>query len=75
MSLLAEIIQKENITSFDKDTFDGYVQKLKDIKFDDIEAYPMTTKGKNLLYNTISLAVFPSDDPNDERKKKLQELA
>lgn len=68
MSLLAEIIQKENITSFDKDTFDGYVQKLKDIKFDDIEAYPMTTKGKNLLYNTISLAVFPSDDPNDERK-------
>lgn len=75
MSLLAEIIQKENITSFDKDTFDGYVQKLKDIRFDDIEAYPMTTKGKNLLYNTISLAVFPSDDPNDERKKKLQELA
>lgn len=75
MSLLAEIIQKENITSFDKDTFDGYVQKLKDIKFDDIEAYPMTTKGKNILYNTISLAVFPSDDPNDERKKKLQELA
>lgn len=75
MSLLAEIIQKENITSFDKDTFDGYVQKLKDIKFDDIEAYPMTTKGKNLLYNTISLAVFPSNDPNDERKKKLQELA
>ena len=75
MSLLAEIIQKENITSFDKDTFDGYVQKLKEIKFDDIEAYPMTTKGKNILYNTISLAVFPSDDPNDERKKKLQELA
>ena len=74
MSLLAEIIQKENITSFDKDTFDGYVQKLKDIKFDDIETYPMTTKGKNILYNTISLAVFPSDDPNDERKKKLQEL-
>ena len=75
MSLLAEIIQKENITSFDKDTFDGYVKKLKDIKYEDIESYPMTTKGKNILYNTMSLAVFPTDDLNDERKKKLQELA
>lgn len=75
MSLLAEIIQKENITSFDKDTFEGYVMKLKDIRFDDIEAYPMTTKGKSMLHNTMSLLIFPSDDPNDERKKKLQELA
>ena len=75
MSLLAEIIQKENITSFDKDTFDGYVEKLTDIRFDDIEAYPMTMKGKSILHNTMSLVVFPSDDPNDERKKKLQELA
>ena len=75
MSLLAEIIQKENITSFDKDTFDEYVNKLKDIRFDEIEKYPMTTKGKSILYNTMSLAVFPSDDPDDERKKRLLELA
>lgn len=74
MSLLAEIIQKESISTFDKETFDNYVRKLKDIKFNDIETYPMTTKGKNILYNTMSLAVFPSEDPNDERKRKLQEL-
>ena len=74
MNLLAEIIQKDNISSFDKDTFDRYVEKIKNISFADVELYPMTTKGKNILYYTMSLAVFPSDDPNDERKKKLQEL-
>ena len=74
MNLLAEIIQKDNISSFDKDTFDRYVAKIKNISFADVELYPMTTKGKNILYYTMSLSVFPSDDPNDERKKKLQEL-
>ena len=74
MNLLAEIIQKDNISSFDKDTFGRYVAKLKNISFADVELYPMTTKGKNILYYTMSLSVFPSDDPNDERKKKLHEL-
>lgn len=74
MSLLAEIIQKDKISSFDKNTFDQYVAKLKDIDFKDVEIYPMTTKGKNILYYTMWLAVFPSDDSNDERKRKLQEL-
>lgn len=74
MNLLAEIIQKENINSFDKNTFDQYIAKLNNIDFADIEVYPMSTKGKIILYNTMSLAVFPSDDPNDERRIKLQEL-
>ena len=74
MNLLAEIIQKDNINSFDKDTFDQYIAKLNNIDFADVEAYPMSTRGKNILYFTMSLAVFPSNDPNDERKMKLHEL-
>lgn len=74
MSLLAEIIQKDKISSFDKNTFAQYVTALKHIDFSDVEAYPMTTKGKNILYYTMCLAVFPSDDLNDERRRKLQEL-
>lgn len=75
MSLLAEIIRKDNIISFDKDSFDKYVTKLKTIDFSDVETYPMSTNGKSILYCAMSLAVFPSEDPNDERRKKLLELA
>lgn len=74
MSLLAEIIQKDKISSFDKNSFDHYIALLKNIDFADVESYPMTTKGKNILYYTMWIAVFPSDDSNDERKRKLQEL-
>lgn len=74
MNLLADIIQKDGVNSFDKDTFDTYVLKLKNINFSDVEMYPMSTKGKNILYCTMSLAIYPSDNLNDERRMKLQEL-
>ena len=74
MSLLAEIMQRENIRSFEKNTFDAYVEKLKGFIFSDVETFPMTTRGKIILYYTMSLAVFPSDDPNDGRSCKLKEL-
>ena len=55
-------------------TFDQYATALKHIDFTDVETYPMTNKGKSILYYTMCLAVFPSDDSNDERRQKLQEL-
>lgn len=74
MRLLAEIIQKDGIGSFGKDTFDKYVAKLTSINFADVESYPMSTNGKICLYYMMSLAVFPSNDPKDERRYKLDGL-
>lgn len=74
MMLLAEIIQKDGIGSFGKETFDKYVEKLTSINFADVESFPMSTNGKSSLYYTMSLAVFPSNDPNDERRNKLEGL-
>ena len=74
MNLLAEIIQKDNIDSFEKDTFDHYIENLKSIDFSDVDTYPMTNNGKKFLYLTMSLAIFPDVDANDERRRKLQEL-
>ena len=74
MSLLSEIMLKENLTSFGKDTFEPYVERLNGIDLSDVELYPMTTKGKNILYCTMSLTVFPTDNLDDERRRKLQEL-
>ncbi len=74
MNLLAEIIKRNNISSFENGTFDASVEKLVGIDFSDLETYPMTTRGKNILYLTMSLTVFPSANPNDQRNIKLQEL-
>ncbi len=74
MNLLAEIIEKDKINSFGKDTFDHYFEKQKNIDFSDVEKYPMTSNGKKILYLTMSLAIFPDVDANDERRRKLQEL-
>ena len=73
MSLLAEIIYKEGFSSFANDTFDQYVEKLNSINFSDVDSFPMTTKGRSILYYTMSLLIFPSDNPNDERRRKLNE--
>ena len=74
MNLMADIIQRDSISSFNEDVFDQYVARLKDIDFSNVESYPMTTKGKNILYYTMSLAVFPPDNHDDERLLKLDEL-
>lgn len=46
------------------------VLRIFDVKPD----YAMTTRGKSILYLTMSLAVFPANDQSDERNRKLQEL-
>lgn len=74
MNLLAEIMVKDKVVSFENDTFDKYVEKLKGIDFTNVEMYPMTTRGKNILYLTMSLSIFPALDSNDERRLKLEEI-
>lgn len=70
--LLVEILKRNNFTSFDSETFKDYILPLKDISFDDTNLYSMSTKGKRILHLTMSLAVFPASDENDERIYKLE---
>lgn len=74
LSLLADIIEFDSINSFDKNTFDKYINKLDGINFSDINYFPMTTRGKKILYLTMSLAVFPESHTSDSRQKELSEL-
>ena len=71
LSLLVEILKRESLLFFDRDTFNNYINKLDNINFGDVTLFPMTTKGKKIAYLTMSLAVFPPSEPSDKRKMEL----
>lgn len=71
--LMVEIIYRERLSSFNSETFIGYVSSLKNIQFGDTNMYPMSTKGKRILYLSMSLAVYPATDNTDERISKLEQ--
>ena len=74
LNLLVEILKRNKIDTFNSNTFVPYIEKLQFIDFSDTEKFPMSTKGRNILYLTISLNVFPALGNNDERMIKLEEL-
>ena len=74
LNLLVEILRRNQIDTFDSDTFVSYIQKIQSISFSDSEKFPMSTKGRNILYLTMSLKTFPPTSHNDERVIKLKEL-
>lgn len=70
--LMVEIVNRDHLSSFNSETFINYVSSLKNIQFGDTNIYPMSTKGKRILYLSMSLAVFPASDNTDERISKLE---
>lgn len=71
LSLLVEILKRDSLHSFDRNTFSRYINKLANINFGDTSKFPMTTKGKKIAYLTMSLAVFPPSETSDSREKEL----
>lgn len=74
LNLLVDILKCNQIITFNRDTFVSYIQKIQSIDFSDTEKFPMSTKGRNILYLTMSLHVFPALGDKDERMTKLKEL-
>lgn len=74
LRLLVEILSKESILVFDNESFVPYLKRITDIQFDNTDKFPMSTRGRYILYLTLSLAVFPADSPNDERVSRLREI-
>jgi len=74
MLLLLEILKKEQFDFFNKETFEPYISSLENIDFWNTDCYPMSTKGRKILYLTMCLAVYPNDDLSDSRRKELDKL-
>lgn len=71
LSFLVEILKRESLLFFDRNTFNSYINKLENIDFGDVTIFPMTTKGKKIAYLTMSLAVFPPSESSDNREMEL----
>lgn len=74
LSLLVEILNQESLLSFDRNTFNSYINKLENIDFGNTTKFPMTTKGKKIAYLIMSLAVFPPSESSDSREIELLKI-
>ena len=63
MHLLLDILKsfEELPSNFSTQMFMPYIDKIKNIQFSDVETYPIATRGKTILYNTMHKAVFPDE--------------
>lgn len=74
LRLLIDILEHDNLQIFNNNTFTPYIIKLKGIPFGDTERFPMTTKGRNILYLTMSIELYQPTDSKDSRVTKLHSL-
>lgn len=58
MHLLSDILERKKMTQFSVDMFMPYIKKLEGIDFADIEVFPIATRGKSILYNTMHNKIF-----------------
>ena len=74
MKLLKDILSKDKSIKFEKNAFDKYVELFADLQLSDMNLFPMTTKGKKILYNSMFVNVFPEDITVVEKKSELESL-
>jgi DGQHR domain-containing protein len=77
LKIMVDIIKFENILSFDNTTFLKYLEKANHIDISNVTLFPMSTKGKNILYTTLSLEIYqilPDVTLKDERLLYLKSL-
>ena len=74
LDIMVEILRKENIVEFENNTFAEFIEKFKDIDFGNSATFPMSTKGKRILFLSLSLKIYPEKEENDRRDSELQKL-
>lgn len=74
--LLVEICSKTKKEEelLDKEYYFNLLKSAIGLKFYDLNRYPLTSKSKNILYFELSLSIYPSNNPTDPRRIKLNEL-
>lgn len=74
MKLLREIIDRYGINSFYKGCFDHYVSNISKLPLSDVNEFPMTTKGKKIMYNAMYVEIFHKDPSAIAKTKELEIL-
>lgn len=55
-------------------TYEGYLNKAKELAFFDLQRYPFTSKSRSIFYYDLSLKIWPQNANNDERIAELNRL-
>lgn len=58
LRILSDILTVNEITEFTTTTFDKFINKLTEIQFDDQEQFPITTKGRLIVYEAMKHKIF-----------------
>lgn len=74
MKILKDVLSIDSNMEFKKNAFDKYVNKFADLQLHDTNQFPMTTRGKKILYYSIFIKVFPDDASIEEKKRELESL-
>lgn len=74
MKLLRDILQRNNAFEFEKGCFDKYIESIADLQLEDTNAFPMTTKGKRILYNSMFIKIFRNDSSIKDKILEIDSL-
>ena len=74
MKLLSDILERDKISYFDSDVFDPYIEKISVLELSNNVLFPMTTKGRKILYYSMFVKVFPDDISVVEKRAELEQL-
>ena len=58
LRILSDILNDSNILEFSATTFDPYISKLVGVKFENQEQFPITTKGRHIVYEVMKQKIF-----------------
>lgn len=58
LRILSDILNDSNISEFSATTFDPYISKLVDVQFENQEQFPITTKGRHIVYEVMKQKIF-----------------
>ena len=58
LRILSDILNDSKILEFSATTFDPYISKLVDVQFENQEQFPITTKGRHIVYEVMKQKIF-----------------
>lgn len=62
LRILSDILTSSKITEFATTTFDSYISKIVDMQFENQEQFPITTKGRLIVYEAMKRKIFYDED-------------
>ena len=74
MMIMSDILERNSISVFNSDTFVPYVSRLGVLNVANSIEFPMTTKGRKILYDSMFILLFPNDKSVVEKTIELEFL-